>query len=87
MCKGPEPMEFGIFKKLNEDPCVTATRNKRRFGKKCYWRNRQEQITQGPAGYIKNLGLYHKIKRKTLKGFNERSSIKLNLEKITSATL
>lgn len=45
------------------------------------------QITQGPAGYMKNLGPYHKIKRIPFKGFSERSNIKLNLKKITSATL
>lgn len=47
----------------------------------------RKQITQGPEGFIKNLGLYQKIKRKPFKFFNDGSNIKLYFEKITSATL
>lgn len=43
------------------------------------------QVTQGPAGYIKNLDLYHKIKRNPFKGFNDESNIKLYFQKVTSA--
>ena len=87
MCKSPEPKEFGRFKRLNEEPCATTTRSKRRFGESVTEGIGRGQITWSPAGYIKNLGLYHKLKRKPFKSFSDGSDIKLYFEKMISVIL
>lgn len=80
--EGSESKELGMFKQLNENQCATTTRSKRTFGERHCWRNTQGQITQGLAGCIKYVGLYHKFKKKPFKGFNERSNISCALKRL-----